>query len=80
MHPVIALEALDPDLHLLTLDRPAKRNALTRESIEQLTHALRNAARDPTVRGVILNGAGKSLARASICTSSHRAPSRARGA
>src|SRR5438128_9109698 len=61
MHTVIALEDLDPDLQLLTLDRPAKRNALTRELIEQVTHALRNAARDPTVRGVILNGAGKSF-------------------
>ena len=61
MHPVIALEALDPGLQLLTLDRPAKRNALTRELIEQLTLALRDAARDPTVRGVILNGAGKSF-------------------
>ena len=51
MQTVIALEDLYPDLQLLTLDRPAKRNALSRELIEQVTAALRNAARDPTVRG-----------------------------
>ena len=80
MHTVISLEHLDPDLRLLTLDRPAKRNALTRKLIEQLTLALRDAARDPTVRGVILNGAGKSFCAGVDLHELHRAPSRVDGA
>ena len=42
----------------VTLNRPDKRNALDRESIEQLTEALARAADDPAARVVMLTGAG----------------------
>jgi enoyl-CoA hydratase/carnithine racemase len=49
--------------HLLILqfERPEKRNALTRQLVEQLTHELRRAAVDDAIRGVILAGAGPSF-------------------
>ena len=42
----------------LTLNRPDKRNALDRESIELLTKALERSAEDPATRVVVLTGAG----------------------
>ncbi|MQR02736.1 enoyl-CoA hydratase/isomerase family protein [Glaciimonas soli] len=41
----------------LTLNRPARRNALDSKSIEELAHALQDADRDPTVRAIVLSGA-----------------------
>jgi enoyl-CoA hydratase/carnithine racemase len=54
---VIKIEALG-DLRLMLLDRPEKRNALTREMIQQLTAAVDRAAEDPEVRGILIAGAG----------------------
>jgi enoyl-CoA hydratase len=42
----------------LTLDRPRALNALDRPLIAQLTEAARAAAEDPTIRAVVLEGAG----------------------
>lgn len=42
----------------LTIDRPARRNALSPEAIEQLLRGLDRAAADPDVRAVCLTGAG----------------------
>ena len=42
----------------LTLNRPAQRNALSAELVQQLTDALAALATDPTVRIVLLKGAG----------------------
>lgn len=42
----------------ITLNRPAKMNALTREMVLELKTTLREVARDPQTRVVILNGAG----------------------
>lgn len=42
----------------LTLDRPASRNALSREVLDALDAALIAVAADPTVRVVVLAGAG----------------------
>ncbi|MDP9198847.1 MAG: enoyl-CoA hydratase-related protein [Pseudomonadota bacterium] len=42
----------------LTLDRPAQRNALSAELVQQLTDALAALATDPAVRIVLLKGAG----------------------
>jgi methylglutaconyl-CoA hydratase len=43
----------------ITLNRPDKRNALDGEIINEMKDALDQAARDPDVRVVVLNGAGK---------------------
>ncbi len=43
---------------LLTIDRPAARNALSPEVVEALRAALSHAEADPSVRVVILTGAG----------------------
>ncbi len=58
---MIASEPLGNELRLLTLQRPEKRNALSRELIEQLTAELRLSEADPAIRGVILAGAGPSF-------------------
>src|SRR5262249_56789003 len=43
---------------LLTIDRPAARNALSPETIQALRAALARAESDPAVRVVVLTGAG----------------------
>ena len=43
----------------LTLNRPDKRNALDAELISELTSAVNASAQDPSVRLVVLSGAGK---------------------
>lgn len=49
----------DPDgIAVITLNRPARRNALNRAVLLCLNEALHMAAQDPTVRGVIVTGAG----------------------
>lgn len=52
----------DGSVAVLTLDRPEARNALSGELVERLTRALREIARDATVRSAILTGAGGSFA------------------
>jgi methylglutaconyl-CoA hydratase len=46
---------------VLTLNRPDKRNALSRALIAELTAAVDRAASDPAVRAVILTGAGSAF-------------------
>jgi enoyl-CoA hydratase/carnithine racemase len=58
---VIRVEALDDELVLISLERPEKRNALSRPLIEQLTAELRRVGSDASVRGVVLAGAGPSF-------------------
>jgi enoyl-CoA hydratase/carnithine racemase len=58
---VIRVEALDEQLVLISLERPEKRNALSRPLIEQLTAELRRLGADDLVRGVVLAGAGPSF-------------------
>jgi enoyl-CoA hydratase/carnithine racemase len=58
---VIRVEALDDRHVLISLERPEKRNALSRPLIEQLTAELRRFAADDVVRGVVLAGAGPSF-------------------
>jgi enoyl-CoA hydratase/carnithine racemase len=48
-------------LRVITLDRPDKRNALTRALVQQLTDELRRVDADSKVRGVVLAGAGPSF-------------------
>jgi enoyl-CoA hydratase/carnithine racemase len=51
---MILVERLGADLLLVTLDRPEKRNALSKSLIEQLTDELRRADADAAIRGVVL--------------------------
>ena len=43
----------------ITLNRPDKRNAITREMMSALRDALQQAAEDPAVRVLLIRGAGK---------------------
>jgi enoyl-CoA hydratase len=58
---VIQVETIDAQLTLVSLQRPEKRNALTRASIEQLTRELQRLAVDDAVRGIVLAGEGPSF-------------------
>ncbi len=49
----------DGALRLLTLDRPEQRNALNLPLLKALRAALATAARDPSIRALILTGVGK---------------------
>ncbi len=44
---------------LITLNRPEALNAITRSMLKELHHALDEAEADPTVRAIVLNGAGR---------------------
>ncbi|MEU9025695.1 enoyl-CoA hydratase-related protein [Actinomadura sp. NPDC048394] len=46
------------DLHLITLDRPDRRNAVDGPMAEALADAVRAAERDDAVRAIVLTGAG----------------------
>jgi len=54
--PLIA--SLDNSLLTLTLNRPAKKNALTHKMYSALVTELRAAELNPAVRVVLLHGAG----------------------
>ncbi len=49
---------LTPPAAVLTINRPDRRNALSRALIAALTEAVRRAAADPAARAVMLTGAG----------------------
>jgi 2-(1,2-epoxy-1,2-dihydrophenyl)acetyl-CoA isomerase len=53
------LTALADGVLTLTLNRPHRLNAFTAEMHRQLLHALREAARDPAVRVIVIAGAGR---------------------
>src|SRR3954452_24016757 len=59
--PVVLVEKQSPQVTLLTLNRPERRNALTIELMGDLATAIENAAADPAQRIVILRGAGKAF-------------------
>ena len=48
----------DQGVATLTIDRPAKKNAITAEMYEQFVAHLDQAAADPSVRAVLITGAG----------------------
>nr|MBA3905931.1 enoyl-CoA hydratase/isomerase family protein [Pseudonocardiales bacterium] len=58
---LVAADEKDPAVVVLTLNRPAKRNALTIELKEALLTALKSVAADSSVRAVVLAGSGKSF-------------------
>jgi enoyl-CoA hydratase/carnithine racemase len=51
----------DQGIATLAFDRPAKKNAITAEMYQQFVAGLHQAAADPTVRVVIVTGAGGSF-------------------
>jgi methylglutaconyl-CoA hydratase len=52
------LYAVEQGIARITLNRPEKRNALDGDLISEVRDALRNSARDETVRVVLVTGAG----------------------
>src|SRR5256885_11331690 len=59
--PVVLIEKQAPQITVLTLNRPERRNALTIELMTNLAAAIENAAADPVTRIAILRGAGKAF-------------------
>jgi methylglutaconyl-CoA hydratase len=59
--PVVLIEKQTPQITILTLNRPERRNALTIELMSDLATAIENAAADPAQRIVILRGGGKAF-------------------
>jgi methylglutaconyl-CoA hydratase len=59
--PVVLVEKQTPQITLLTLNRPERRNALTIELMSELAAAIENAAADSKQRILILRGAGKAF-------------------
>lgn len=55
---LVRVEDVEGGLRRLTLDRPERRNALSPALIEALLEALAEADADPSVRAVVLTGAG----------------------
>lgn len=51
--------AAEGALRVLTIDRPEKANALTREMLAALAECVEAAAADPGVRALVLTGSGK---------------------
>ena len=55
----LLLTAQDAGVRTLTLNRPEVLNGLTDDLLDELAHALGEAAADPEVRAVIITGAGR---------------------
>jgi len=61
--PVLLLEKQSPQVTIVTLNRPERRNSLTIELLNELVATVNTAANEPTQRVLILRGAG-----AAFCT------------
>jgi methylglutaconyl-CoA hydratase len=61
--PVLLIEKQTPQVTVVTLNRPERRNALTIELLTELMAAIRLASNEPNERIIILRGAG-----AAFCT------------
>ncbi|WP_075790868.1 enoyl-CoA hydratase-related protein [Massilia putida] len=59
MSESVILEELKEGVLTLTLNRPERKNAVTREMMALMNATLRRAADDPAVRAIVLTGAGK---------------------
>src|SRR5205809_7677594 len=59
--PVVLIEKQSPQITVLTLNRPERRNALTVELMNELAAAIENVGADPAQRVLILRGAGKAF-------------------
>src|SRR5437762_13296595 len=61
--PVVLVEKESPQISVVTLNRPERRNALTLELLTELCAAVKVASEQPEQRVLILRGAG-----AAFCT------------
>src|SRR5438046_3999707 len=61
--PLVLIEKQTPQITIVTLNRPERRNALTLELLNQLKAAIKIASDQPDERVIILRGAG-----AAFCT------------
>jgi methylglutaconyl-CoA hydratase len=61
--PTVLIEKQTPQITVLTLNRPERRNALTIELLSELNAAIKIASEQPQERVIILRGAG-----AAFCT------------
>src|SRR5437870_8006742 len=61
--PVVLLEKQTPQITIVTLNRPERRNALTIELLTELTAAINGLSVEPHKRIIIFRGAG-----AAFCT------------
>jgi enoyl-CoA hydratase len=61
--PVVLVEKESPQISVVTLNRPERRNALTTELLTELCAAINAASEQPEQRVLILRGAG-----AAFCT------------
>src|SRR3984893_9875526 len=61
--PVVLIEKPAPQITILTLNRPERRNSLTIELMSELISAVKAASDQPNERVLILRGAG-----AAFCT------------
>src|ERR1700720_239118 len=59
--PVVLIEKQTPQITVVTLNRPERRNALTIELLNKLTAAIKVASDQPQERILILRGAGKAF-------------------
>jgi len=59
--PLVVVEKQDPQVSLVTLNRPERRNALTIELMAELVAAIESVAADMRQRVLILRGAGKAF-------------------
>jgi len=59
--PVVLVEKQTPQITLITLNRPKRRNALTIELLSDLSSAIKKAAADDIQRVLILRGAGSAF-------------------
>ncbi len=55
------LESVDNGIATLTMNRPASRNALSRDMLQAMNAALTGYATDPAIRLVVLTGAGQAF-------------------
>lgn len=59
--PLVLVEKQSPQISVVTLNRPERRNALTIELMTELTEAIEKAAADEIQRVLILRGAGSAF-------------------
>jgi enoyl-CoA hydratase len=56
--PTVEVTRTDPGVAVVTLNRPERRNAITRETVDELRAAAEALRIDPSVRAVVLTAAG----------------------